>query len=160
MKHQKSRGPRGPRLSKLVHQLPGVVTFAYDIHFRRMISRWKGIIEEIHFGGSIMPSNIIVNLYLEKPSFGPLKWPWKLKTTKNSKLPNLPENCFELVEKGGWPLISTCINPPSLGINGLHCVEFPHHMRKFLLNLAMGEPLALVQELPSFDDSIKIYPLL
>jgi hypothetical protein len=33
-------------------------------------------------------------------------------------------------------------------------------MRKFLLNLAPSEPLALVQELPCFDDSIKLDPLL
>jgi hypothetical protein len=33
-------------------------------------------------------------------------------------------------------------------------------MRKFLLNLAPGEPLALVQELPCFDNSIKLDPLL
>jgi hypothetical protein len=33
-------------------------------------------------------------------------------------------------------------------------------MRKFLLNLALGEPLALVQELPCFDDPIKLDPLL
>jgi hypothetical protein len=33
-------------------------------------------------------------------------------------------------------------------------------MRKFLLNLAPGEPLALVQELRCFDDSIKLDPLL
>ena len=87
MKLQKSRGPR---LGKLVHQLPGVVTFAYDLCFRHVIARWKGIIEEIHFGVSIMPSNIIENLYLEKPSFGPSKWPRKLKPAKNSKLPKLP----------------------------------------------------------------------
>jgi hypothetical protein len=52
----------GPRLGKLVHQLPGVVTFAYDLRFRHMIARWKGIIEEIHFRGSIMPSIIIEKL--------------------------------------------------------------------------------------------------
>jgi hypothetical protein len=84
----------------------------------------------------------------------------EVKTAKNSKLSKLSENCFELVGKGGWPLISTWINPPSLGINGIHCVDFPHQMRKFLLNLAPGEPLALVQELPCFDDSIKLDPLL
>jgi hypothetical protein len=61
MERQKSCGPR---LGKLVHQLPGVVTFAYDLRFRRMIARWKGIIEEIDFGGTMMPSNIIENLYL------------------------------------------------------------------------------------------------
>jgi hypothetical protein len=38
---------------------------------------------------------IIENLYLEKPSFRPSQWPWKLKPAKNSKLPKLPENCFE-----------------------------------------------------------------
>ena len=32
-------------------------------------------------------------------------------------------------------------------------------MRKFLLNLAPGEPLALVQELPYFDNLIKMDPL-
>jgi hypothetical protein len=107
MKRQKSCGPR---LGKLVHQLPGVVTFAYDLCFRRVIARWKGIIKEIHFGGSIMPLDIIENLYLKKPSFRPSKWPRKLKPAKNSKLPKLPENCFEPVGKGGWPPISTWIN--------------------------------------------------
>jgi hypothetical protein len=106
MKRQKSCGPR---LGKLVHQLPGVVTFAYDLRFRRVIARWKGIIEEIHFGGSIMPLAIIENLDLKKPSFRPSKWPRKLKPAKNSKLPKLPENCFEPVGKGGWPPISTWI---------------------------------------------------
>ena len=120
MKCQKSCGPR---LGKLVHQLPEAVTFAYDLRFRCVIDRWKGIVEEINFGGSIMPSAIIENLDLEKLSFRPSKWPRKLKLAKNSKLPKLPENCFEPVGKGGWPLISTWINTPSLGINGLHCVE-------------------------------------
>jgi hypothetical protein len=50
---------------------------------------------------------IIENIYPKKPSFRPSKWPWKLKTAKNSKLPKLPENCFEPVGKGGWPPIST-----------------------------------------------------
>jgi hypothetical protein len=84
----------------------------------------------------------------------------EVKTAKNSKLPKLSENCFEPVGKGGWPPISIWINPPSLGRNGLHCIEVPHQMRKFLLNLAPGEPLALVQEFPCFDDSIKLDPLL
>jgi hypothetical protein len=74
-----------------------------------VIARWKGIVEEIHFGGSIMPLDIIENLYLEKPSFGPSKWPRKLKLAKNSKLPKWPENCFEPFGKGGWPPISTWI---------------------------------------------------
>ena len=35
----------------------------------------------------------------------------EVKTDKNSKLPKLPENCFEPIGKGGWPLISTWITP-------------------------------------------------
>ena len=79
MKREKSFGPR---LGKLVYQLPGIVTFAYNLHFRRVIARWKGIVEEIHFGGSIMPSTIIEDLDLEKTSFRPSKWPRKLKLLK------------------------------------------------------------------------------
>jgi hypothetical protein len=69
----------------------------------------------------------------------------EVKTTKNSKLPKLSENYFEPVGKGGWPLISTWINPPSLGINFIHCVEFPGERTKRLLNLNLGELLALLE---------------
>ena len=113
MKCQKSCGPH---LGKLVHQLPGVVTFSYDLHFRHVIARWKGIIKEIHFGGSIMYLDIIKNLYIEKTSFRPSKWPRKWKPAKNSKLPKWPENCFEPFGKGGWPLISTWIKNPMVRI--------------------------------------------
>jgi hypothetical protein len=30
-------------MGKLVPQLPGVVTFAYDLHFRHVIAHWKGV---------------------------------------------------------------------------------------------------------------------
>jgi hypothetical protein len=143
MKRQKSCGTR---LGKLVHQLPGVVTFSYDLCFRRVIARWKGIVEEIHFGGSIMILAIIENLDLEKNSFRPSKWPRKLKPAKNSKLPKWPENYFEPFGKGGWPPISTWINPPSLGSNGLHCVEFPGEREKHLLNLHLSELLVLLEK--------------
>ena len=81
-------------LGKSVHQLPGVVSFAYDLHFKRTIAHWKGIVEEIHFGGSIMPLAIIKNLDLEKPSFGPSKWPRKLKPAKNSKIAKIARKSF------------------------------------------------------------------
>ena len=97
MKRQKSCGPR---LGKLVHQLPGVVTFAYDLRFRRVIARWKGIVEEIHFGGSIMPSAIIENLDLKKPSFRPSKWPRKLKPAKNREF--LEENATSKEKMEEW----------------------------------------------------------
>ena len=111
-------------------------------------------------GAQSEPSTTIEKLDPKKPLLRPSKWPQKLKTPKNSKLPELPENCFEQVGKGGWPLIYRWINNTSLGGNGLHCIEVSHHMRKFLLNLAPGEPLALVQETPCFDDSIKMDNLL
>jgi hypothetical protein len=95
-----------------------------------VIARWKGIVEKNHFGGSIIILDIIEDLNLEKPSFGPSKWPLKLKTAKNSKLSKLPKNYFEPVKKGGWPPISTYINkftPVGIGsFNDLH---------SFILNL-------------------------
>jgi hypothetical protein len=72
MKRQKSCGPH---LGKLVHQLPGVVTFAYNLRFRRVIARWKGIIEEIHFGGSIMPSLSLRTLISKNLHLGPQNGP-------------------------------------------------------------------------------------
>ena len=57
-----------------------------------------------------MPLPIIENLDLEKYSFGPSKWPQKLKTAKNSKL---PENCLKPVEKvGGHRYPPGSILPP------------------------------------------------
>jgi hypothetical protein len=93
------------------------------------------------------PSAIIKNIDLEKPSLRPSKSSWKLKTTKNSKLLKLSENCFEPVGKGGWPPISTWINPISLQRNGLHCVEFLGEREKHLLNLHLDELLALLDKL-------------
>ena len=53
----------------------------------------------------------------------------------------------DLDRRGGWPLISTWINRPSLGINGLHCVEFPREREKRLLNLHLDELLAFMEKL-------------
>jgi hypothetical protein len=94
-----------------------------------------------------MPSTIIEKLNPQKPLFRPSKWPRKLKTAKNSKLPKLPENCFEPVGKGGWPPISTWINPPSLGRNGFHCIVCPGEREKRLLNVHLHELLALLEKL-------------
>ena len=58
-------------------------------------------------GSQLEPLAIIENLDPEKPSFRPSKWPQKLKTAKNRKLPKLPKNWFEPVGKGVWPPIST-----------------------------------------------------
>jgi hypothetical protein len=62
--------------------------------------------------------------YLKKPSFRPSKWPRKLKPAKNSKLPKLPENCFEPVGKGGWPPISTWIKYVARGFSQIEGVDY------------------------------------
>jgi hypothetical protein len=101
MKRQKSCGPR---LGKLVHQLPGVVTFAYDLCFRRVIARWKGIVEEIHFGGSIMPSTIIENLNLEKKlHLGPQNGPGSENLLKIVNCQNGQKTVLSHLEKVGGP---------------------------------------------------------
>jgi hypothetical protein len=75
------------------------------------------------------------------------KQPQKFRTRKARKIIIKMKNACESIGIGGWTPISTRINPPPLGRNGIHCVEFPHQIGKFLLNLAQGKPLALVQEL-------------
>jgi hypothetical protein len=50
----------------------------------------------------------------------------EVKTAKNSKLPKLPENCFEPVGKGGWPPISTWIT----SMHMREVVSRVHHMER------------------------------
>jgi hypothetical protein len=72
-----------------------------------MIARWKGIVEEIHFRCNMEGTSILKTCFPKKTLFRASKWHRKLKPAKNSKLPKLPENCFEPFGKGGWPPIST-----------------------------------------------------
>ena len=98
MKPQKSCGPR---LGKLVHQLPNVVTFSYDICFRCMIARWKGIVEEINFEGSKMYFDIVYNIYPKKTSFRPSKWHRKLKLLKIANCQNCQKIILSQLKKVG-----------------------------------------------------------
>jgi hypothetical protein len=66
-----------------------------------VIARWKGIIEEIHFGGSIIPLAIIEELDPEKPSFRPSKWPQKLKLLKIVNCQNCQKTVLSQLEKVG-----------------------------------------------------------
>jgi hypothetical protein len=118
------------------------------------------LIRRFIYGDQSKPLAIIEVAYHENTSFRPSKFPQKFKNQKNTKNIKFPKNYFELVGQGGWPPRSSYINIPPLGSNGLHFVECPHQMRKLLLNLAPGEPLALVQELPCFDNLIELDPLL
>jgi hypothetical protein len=66
-----------------------------------MIARWKGITEEIHFGGSITPLVIIEKINLENPSFRPSKWPWKLKLLKIVNCQNCQKTVLSQLESVG-----------------------------------------------------------
>jgi hypothetical protein len=66
-----------------------------------VIARWKGIIEEIHFGGSIMPLDIIEEIDTEKPSFRPSKWPQKLKLLKIVNCQKCQKTVLSQLEKVG-----------------------------------------------------------
>jgi hypothetical protein len=86
MKRQKSCGPR---LGKLVHQLPGVVTFAYDLRFRRMIARWKDLSEAYNARDKMAKCHFATPTYPKKHRLGPQNGPGSSgpeKTAKNSKL--------------------------------------------------------------------------
>jgi hypothetical protein len=90
MKCQKSRGPR---LGKLVHQLPEVVTFVYNLCFRRMIAHWKGIVEEIHFEGNIEVISIFLLVFPKTHHLGPQN---DSRSEKQLKIVNY-QNCRKMV---------------------------------------------------------------
>ena len=65
-------------MGNLVHQLPGVVTFAYDLRFRRMIAHWKDLSEDY---------NISIATYPKKRRLGP----------QNSSRSSGPEKLLKIV---------------------------------------------------------------
>jgi hypothetical protein len=108
MKRQKSCGPR---LGKLVHQLPGVINFAYDLHFRRMIDHWKGIIEEIHFGGNNQGVSYF-SPFSKKHRLGPQNGSGSKKLLKIVNYQNCQKIVLSQLEKvGGHRYPPGSINP-------------------------------------------------
>jgi hypothetical protein len=78
-----------------------------------MIAHWKGIIKDIHFGGSILPLDNIEKLDPEKPSFRPLNWPQKLKLLKIVNCQNCQKTVLtQLEEVGGHRYLPGSILPP------------------------------------------------
>ena len=65
---------------------------------------------------------------------------------KNAKNSKLPTNYSEPLGIGGWPLISTWINHPSLGSNGLHCIVFLGE-RGECLDLNLDDLFSLLEKL-------------
>ena len=155
----------GPVLGKLVHQLPGVVTLAPNLRLMHTIAHYKDISENYNFWKrNIDPSTHVAPRFPKKHHLGAQSGsrssgPKKLlkivscATIKETKTAER-DSCGGPNGIGGWPPTSTWIIPPPLGSSGPHCTEFLHEMRKLLLNLVPGEPLALVKELACFDNSI------
>jgi hypothetical protein len=97
MKRQKSCGPRW---GKLVHQLPGVVTFAYDLYLGCTIALWKDLDKQLRLGIKKQSLAIIEVPDREKTSFMPSS-PGSLGPEKTAKNSELPKKCFKPVGKGG-----------------------------------------------------------
>ena len=79
----------GPHFGKLVHQLPGVVTLAYDLCLMRTIARWKDLSKQYHFGRQHGPWTYVAPDFPKKCRLGPQNDYKSLgpeKITKNSKL--------------------------------------------------------------------------
>ena len=97
----KCQKPCGPHLGKLVHQLPEVITFAYDLCFWCMIARWKGIIEEIHFRYNIEGNFIFQTCFPKKTSSRASKQFRKWKLLKIVNYQNCQKTVLSQFEKVG-----------------------------------------------------------
>ena len=123
-----------PVLGSLVYQVLEGITLAYDLHFGT-IARWKGIVKKKYFLGQIKSFGYHWGVQSKKNSFRPSIWPYKFMNQKPAENSKLLESYFSQIGIDRWPPISTWINPPSLGSNGLHCVEWPGEHEKCLFNL-------------------------
>jgi hypothetical protein len=83
----------------------------------------------------------------EKTLFRPLKWPRKFRIRKTPKNSKFSKNYFHQVGIGEWPPISTWINPPFFGSNVILCIEFLGERGKHLLNMNLGDLIALLEKL-------------
>jgi hypothetical protein len=100
MKHQKSCGPR---LGKLVHQLPGAVTFAYDLRFRRVIARWKGIMRRFILGAQLCLWISLRTSISKKLHLGPQNGPGSENLLKIVNCQNGQKTVLSHLEKVGGP---------------------------------------------------------
>jgi hypothetical protein len=78
-------------LGKSVHQLPRVVTFAYDIRFRHTISHWKYLSEDYKYQ-KFHEEYILIATYPKKCHLGPQNGSGSLGPEKLLKIVNY-KNC-------------------------------------------------------------------
>ena len=143
-------------LGKLVHQLPGVTTLAYDIRLMRTIPHQKDLSKDYNFGiKNIKPWTHVAPMFPKKRRLGPQNssessGPEKLLKIVNcatiKKTQKLKDTVVgvQVGQVGGHQHPPRSFLPPQeamvpLGSNVLHCVEFLHEMRKLLLNMVLGE---------------------
>ena len=89
-------------MAKLVPQLPGVITFPYNLCFRCVIAHWKGIFENYTLCHQNLTLSIVWLWRSKKQLFRTPKRPWKYrKMYWHEKFQN------KSVGLGGWPPIST-----------------------------------------------------
>jgi hypothetical protein len=92
----------GPHWGKLVHQLPGVITFAYDLHLGCTIARWKGIEKDIHLRAQSKPLAIIeVPNHAKKRRLGPQNDPRSSGTKKLLKIESCQKIFLSRLDKMG-----------------------------------------------------------
>jgi hypothetical protein len=66
-------------MGKLVPQLSGVTTFAYNLHFRCVIAHWKGIFESYILHYQTLTLLLVCLWRAKKIMFRAPKLPWKYK---------------------------------------------------------------------------------
>ena len=82
----------GPRLGKLVFQLPGGVTLAYDLRLTRTIPRYKDISQDYKFGmRKIGPWTHVALRFPKKRRLGPQNGSGSLGPEKLLKIVNCAE---------------------------------------------------------------------
>jgi hypothetical protein len=64
-------------MGKLVPQIPRVIDFAYDRHFRRMIACWKGILEKYTLHCQTLTLSTILLWQAKTKMFRDPKQTWK-----------------------------------------------------------------------------------
>jgi hypothetical protein len=100
-------------MGKLVPQLPGVVTFSYDLHFSRVISHWKGCFEKYTLCHQKLTMSAI--------------WLWQERTKKHclglQNGPRSTERCTGMKTSKIVQLENSCVLLQWLCTTGSECVS-------------------------------------
>ena len=102
-------------VGKLVPQLFEVVTFAYDLHFRCVIPRWKGILENYTLRHQNLTSSIVFMWRAKKTLFRPPKRSCKYnKMWWHENIQNKPFILGDTPPISTWRMCAALDNPISV----------------------------------------------